>query len=201
MASWRRGDVIPGLPDFSDRRTLFKSSVGKWLENLVEQAERRVSPERRLRPPGALPEMAFLSACTRCGECIQACPPFALRKVPTDGGLSAGTPYIDPLIQGCVVCETMPCAAACPTEALTLPPEGWAGYRLAALELIPERCVTFAGTPCRACADACPVGERALTIDENGHPVFRVEGCVGCGVCVRACITSPSSFILRPLES
>jgi ferredoxin len=177
-----RADVvnIPGLPDFTDRRALFKSSVGKWLEDTLEKAERRVAPERYLRPPGALPEVAFLAACTRCGECITACPPFA--------------------IQACVVCESIPCARACPTEALTLPPDGWRGYRLAALELVPERCVTFAGTPCRACADACPVGERALVMDDDGHPVLKAEGCVGCGVCVRACITSPSSFVLHSLE-
>jgi MauM/NapG family ferredoxin protein len=167
---------------------------------MVEQAERRVAPERYIRPPGALPEVAFLAACTRCGECVKVCPPFAIRKAPADSGLQAGTPYIDPAIQGCTVCETMPCAAACPTEALTLPKDGWAGYRLAALELVPERCVTFSGTPCRACVDACPVGERALSSDEDGHPVLKAEGCVGCGVCVRACITTPSSYILRPLE-
>ncbi len=191
---------IPGLPDFTDRRALFKSSFGKWLEQAMEQAERRVAPERYLRPPGALPEMAFLAACTRCGDCITACPPFAIRKVSSSGGLAAGTPYIDPTIQGCVVCESIPCARACPTEALTLPPDGWQGYRLATLELVPERCVTFAGTPCRACADACPVGERALSIDADGHPVLKAEGCVGCGVCVRACITAPSSLVLHSLE-
>jgi ferredoxin-type protein NapG len=65
---------------------------------------------------------------------------------------------------------------------------------------VPERCVTFSKTTCRACADACPIGERALSIDDNGHPVLRAEGCVGCGVCVRACITAPSSFLLHPLE-
>jgi len=189
--------MIPNLPD---RRDLFRTTVGRWLEDMVEQAERRVVPERYLRPPGSLPEVAFLAACTRCGDCIQACPPFALRKVPTSGGLAAGTPYIDPALQACVACPEMPCARACPTDALTLPEQGWTGYRLAAVELVPERCVTFAGTPCRACADACPIGTRALEIDEGGHPVLKQEGCVGCGVCVRACITSPSSYNLRPLE-
>jgi MauM/NapG family ferredoxin protein len=192
--------IVPGLPDFSDRRALFRSTAGRWLEHLMEQAERRVAPKRYLRPPGALPEMAFLSACTRCSECVTVCPPFAIRKVPAGAGLQAGTPYIDPALQPCTVCETMPCAKACPTGALTLPSQGWTGYRLAALELVPERCVTFSGTACRACADACPVGESALAIDEDGHPVLKAEGCVGCGVCVRACITSPSSFLLRPLE-
>jgi ferredoxin len=94
----------------------------------------------------------------------------------------------------------MPCVAACPTDALTLPLAGWDGYRLAVVELVPERCVTFQGTPCRACVDICPVGDRALAIDETGHPSLKIEGCVGCGACVRGCITSPSSFTLRPLE-
>ncbi len=194
------GDGWPRLPDFTDRRQLFRSTFGQWLEHQMEQAERRVAPDRHLRPPGALPEVAFLAACTRCGDCITACPPFAIRKVAPSGGLAAGTPYIDPTIQGCVVCPTMPCATACPTEALTLPSGGWTGYRLAAVELVPERCVTFAGTSCRACADACPVGERALAMDEEGHPVLKFEGCVGCGVCVRACITAPSSMVIQPLE-
>jgi NAD-dependent dihydropyrimidine dehydrogenase PreA subunit len=38
-------------------------------------------------------------------------------------------------------------------------------------------------------------------MDEAGHPVIHIEGCVGCGVCVRACVTAPSSFILRHVEA
>jgi ferredoxin-type protein NapG len=71
---------------------------------------------------------------------------------------------------------------------------------LGEVEFLPERCVTFQGTTCRVCVDACPMGERALALDEGGHPVLRREGCVGCGVCVRECITTPSSFHVRPLE-
>jgi NAD-dependent dihydropyrimidine dehydrogenase PreA subunit len=37
-------------------------------------------------------------------------------------------------------------------------------------------------------------------IDDMGHPVLKIEGCVGCGSCVRACITSPPSFALRPAQ-
>jgi MauM/NapG family ferredoxin protein len=183
----------------TDRRDLVRQTLGTWLERLLADTEQRVSPRRYLRPPGALPEVAFLTACTRCSECVKVCPPFAIRKAPADAGLAAGTPYIDPELVACIACADMPCARACPTGALTLPPDGWAGYRLAAVELVPERCVTFQGTTCRACADACPVGERALAIDEAGHPVLKVEGCVGCGSCLRACITHPSSYLLRPL--
>jgi MauM/NapG family ferredoxin protein len=186
--------VSPGGAGITGRRELFRRTIGSWLEQLIERTEERVSPERYLRPPGALPEVAFLTACTRCGECLQVCPPFAIRKAPPDAGLAAGTPYIDPELVACIACPDMPCARACPTGALSLPVAGWSGYRLAAVELVPERCVTFAGTSCRACADACPVGEPALAMDEDGHPVLKAEGCVGCGCCVRACITAPSSF-------
>jgi MauM/NapG family ferredoxin protein len=189
------------LFNHGDRRDLFRNALGEWVERLLQQTEDRVVQRRYFRPPGALPEVGFLAACTRCGECAKVCPPHAIITVAPDGGLAAGTPYIDPRSQPCTVCLDMPCVQACPTEALTLPPGGWSGYRLASLELVPERCVTWNGTPCRVCAEACPVGERALIMDEGGHPVIRAEGCVGCGVCVRACITSPSSFILNSLEA
>jgi ferredoxin-type protein NapG len=183
-----------------DRRGFFQDALGRWVEDLVTQTEQRIIQRRYMRPPGAMPEVAFLAACTRCTLCVEACPPHAIVRVPPQGALAAGTPYIDPDRQPCTVCPDMPCAAACPTGALTLPPGRWAGYRLASLELLPERCVTWKGTPCSVCANACPVGQAALVIDEMGHPVIRAEGCVGCGVCVRACITTPSSFRLHHAE-
>ena len=183
-----------------DRRDFFRQGFGEWAERMLEKTSERIVQQKYFRPPGALPEMAFLAACTRCGACEQVCPPHAIQPVPSSGGLAAGTPAIDHRIQPCVVCHDMPCVQSCPTGALTLPPNGWEGYRLASIEFLPERCVTYQGTPCRVCAEACPVGERALSIDEAGHPVLKIEGCVGCGVCVRECITSPSSFNLRLLE-
>ncbi len=183
-----------------DRRGFFRESIGQWLERAMASAENRVTVERYQRPPGALPEVAFLAACTRCGECVAACPPKVIRTVPTRGGLAAGTPYLELARDPCLACPDMPCAAVCPTDALTVPPDGWRGYRLAPVAFLPERCVTFRGTPCRVCADACPVGEQALVMDGDGHPVFRRDGCVGCGVCVRECISVPPSFELQRRE-
>ena len=187
-----------GLP--GDRRDFFRQSIGEWGERLLQQTEKRLVPDKRGRPPGALPEVAFLAACTRCGACEPVCPPHAIKYLPASSGLAAGTPWIDPKSQPCIVCEDMPCVRACPTGALTAPEHGWLGYRMGVLEFVPERCVTFQGTSCRVCVDACPVGERALALDEGGHPVLRREGCVGCGVCVRECITSPASFELTNAE-
>src|SRR2546426_11317675 len=96
-----------------------------------------------------------------------------------------------------VVCTDMPCAHACATGALVPPAGGWDEIHMGVLELDPERCITFQGVSCGVCARACPVGERALAMDAGGHPGLRPEGCVGCGGCVTACVTSPSSLQLR----
>jgi MauM/NapG family ferredoxin protein len=187
--------------DPGNRREFFRQSFGQWAERMLERTEERIVQRKYFRPPGALPEVGFLAACTRCGACETVCPPHAILPLPPSAGLAAGTPAIDPKIQPCIACTDMPCVKACPTDALTPPPGGWQGHRMGSLEFFPERCVTYQGTPCRVCADACPVGERALTVDERGHPVIRHEGCVGCGVCVRECITSPSSFELTRIEA
>ena len=127
---------IPVNP--TDRRSMFRSTLGRWVEDMMQRTEERVVTKRYLRPPGALPEVGFLAACTRCGLCVDPCPPRAIRLATSDGGLAAGTPYIDVHIEACIACADMPCARACPTGALTLPPGGWTGYRLAALELVTD---------------------------------------------------------------
>jgi ferredoxin-type protein NapG len=192
--------MSPMLPANSDRRDLLQSVFGEWLERLVAETERKIIQRRYVRPPGALPEVGFLTACTRCGACVPACPVQAIRTAGTDAGLAAGTPFLDPERQPCVVCTDMPCARACPTGALSVPIRGWEGYRLTELEFLPENCVTFQGTECRVCVDACPVGEEALVVDGTGHPSLRREGCVGCGMCVRDCIARPKAFRLHYAE-
>jgi MauM/NapG family ferredoxin protein len=191
---------MASLFDQGDRRGFLRAGLDRWMKQLVEQTEERITLRRYYRPPGALPEVGFLAACTRCGKCEAVCPSDAIRLVPKSGGLAQGTPYLDPRLQPCTVCPDTPCIEACPTEALTLPERGWAETRLGAVTFVPERCVTFQGISCGVCAAACPVGEAALAIDEGGHPVLRREGCVGCGLCVRSCITAPSSFELSFVE-
>ena len=181
----------------TDRRGFFGDTIGRVVQEVAERAEARVAPRRWFRPPGAAREPEFVALCTRCGDCIAVCPVHAIVKAPPAAGLAAGTPLIEPDLQACIVCADMPCARACGTGALVVPGDGWAGIHMGVLELDPGRCITFEGTTCGVCARACPVGERALALDAAGHPVIRAEGCVGCGVCVTACVTTPSSLSLR----
>jgi MauM/NapG family ferredoxin protein len=159
-----------------------------------------VAPRRYFRPPGALPEPAFLAACTRCGYCVEACPVRAIAPAPTGAGLAAGTPAIDPMVQPCVACDGMFCATVCPTGALVPPPTGWAHERLGELSLDTERCIAYQGHECGVCARVCPIGPEALDLDEKGRPVIGAA-CVGCGVCTRACVTSPTSLPLSIREN
>lgn len=179
-----------------NRRNFLSTTLGRLLEEVTKRTERRVVPARYFRPPGALEEVGFIAACMRCEECIRVCPANAILKVPASGGFATGTPMIDPKTQPCTVCDEMLCADVCPTEALIRPPDIWAGYRMASLELDPERCIAFQGVECGVCARVCPVGDDAISLDEEGRPILKMEGCVGCGVCVRACVTAPSSLTL-----
>jgi ferredoxin-type protein NapG len=185
--------VMGGPP--VDRRGFLAEAIKQLATKATELLADRVAPRRHFRPPGALPEPAFLAACTRCGYCIEACPVEAVVKAPIAAGLAAGTPVIEPALQPCVACEGMFCASVCPTGALVPPISGWARERLGVLELDTERCIAFQGIACGVCAKSCPVGPVALDLDGAGRPLIR-DGCVGCGVCVKACVTTPSSLTL-----
>ena len=185
------------LTEETDRRHFFRATFGRLVDEVTERAERRVVPQRYFRPPGAIEEVAFIAACTRCGACLDVCPARAIFNAPPGAGLAAGTPVIEPVAQPCTVCPDMKCARACATTALTVPEGLWEGYRMAELELLPERCIAFQRVECGACARVCPLGEKALALDAGGRPVIRREGCVGCGVCVRACVTTPASLLLH----
>lgn len=182
-----------------DRRGFFTQGFRRAFQEVVESLGERVAPVKYQRPPGALPEPAFLAACTRCGDCVGVCPVHAITKLGSSHGLAAGTPVLDVAVTACIMCETMPCAAACPTPALEVPSWGWRDARIAQLEIETERCIAFRDVACGICARVCPVGEDALRLDEKGRPVVGAA-CTGCGQCINACVTTPSSLRATPLE-
>ena len=79
----------------------------------------------RLRPPGALKDVQlgerdFLSACIKCGQCVQVCPVEAIHLADLADGYGLGVPYIDARAQACdFSCDGLQCVLACPTGALT----------------------------------------------------------------------------------
>jgi ferredoxin-type protein NapG len=179
------------------RRAFFTTGLSRALERAADVVSSRIAPRRYVRPPGALPEAAFVAACMRCGECVRVCPAGAILTLDAGAGLAGGTPVLDPSVTACVMCADMPCVAACPTDALTAPATGWAEARLAELTVDTDRCIAWRDVACGVCARACPVGEAAIRLDARGRPVI-AGGCTGCGICISACVTSPSSIHATP---
>ncbi len=78
---------LPSPRDLSDatppRRRFLRTLAVVGLAAATLGAVRRWSVQLlaapRFRPPGALPEAAFLSRCARCGRCVAACPTQLLR--------------------------------------------------------------------------------------------------------------------------
>ena len=151
---------------------------------------------RTLRPPGALKEDLFVDRCARSGQCVSACPVQAIRVVGSEDGRQNGTPYIDPQIQACVVCEGLHCMRACPSGALSFVPRHLIAMGLA--EVRHDTCVRSSGEECQICVDKCPLGRSAIEIPHFGGRVeVKAGGCVGCGVCEMYCPTDPKAIVVR----
>jgi ferredoxin-type protein NapG len=163
-------------------------------------AQAATPPIRWVRPPFALEEAEFLTACTRCSGCIEACPHnIVFPLAATLGETVVNTPALDLLHKGCHLCLDWPCVAACDPGALRRPqnadgaPEGPA---LAWVQIDANACLAYLGPECAACQGSCPV-PGALTFTGE-RPAIDADLCVGCGLCREACIVDPKAIVIRP---
>ena len=160
-----------------------------------------------LRPPGARPETAFAAACIRCGLCVRSCPYGTLKLLPT-GSSAAGTPHFDARTVPCEMCNDIPCLAACPTGALDPGLTVIEDARMGIAEVVNrENCLSLQGMRCDACYRACPLRDRAITMesrkDDRGRRVFvptvHSVACTGCGKCEYACVPDVAAIRVVPL--
>lgn len=188
-----------------DRRAFFRSALDKGGKTIVEVADANAkkAASHWIRPPYAINELEFLLACTRCGDCIEACPYdviFALSA--RMGAKVAGTPALDLLNRGCHLCQDWPCVTSCEPAALRrsesdtdipLPP------KLANVSIDEQACLPFSGPECGACIGSCPV-PGALVLDMC-KPSINRDICTGCGLCIESCITEPKAIRIASLYS
>ena len=154
-------------------------------------------PPLLLRPPGALPEPSFLTACTRCDDCVAACPMQAIRKAgPEHGPEHAGTPTIVPGEQPCWLCGDLPCIAACATGALA-PLAKASDTRMGALRVRVERCISLRGEHCDVCVDRCPIDPKPIDVQPGYAPNVDHRRCTGCGICEWLCPASALEVLAR----
>jgi len=148
--------------------------------------EQKAAPSPQfLRPPGALNESAFLKTCTRCTDCIEACPYDSIRRLGDEFGNAAGTPAIIPDQSPCYLCEDMPCVKACPADALI--PTMRNDVRMATAAIDRERCYQAMGQPCDYCVTRCPLKSEAIMFGDDNVPVINAEYCTGCATCAYLC--------------
>jgi len=198
------------MHDMVDRKDVSRRDFfrGKLLKPIRDAARRSAGADASRskidysltllqRPPGAVAEGQFLSSCTRCGDCITACPPKAIRIAPPEAGeRRAGTPYIDAIHQACVMCTDTPCITACEPGVLRMD----LPLKMATVRIDPVACLPYQGQPCSMCIDHCPV-EGALSTDDMKRPVIDSTVCTGCGVCMQVCPAPRNAVELRPLDS
>ena len=139
-----------------------------------------------LRPPGALAEKDFLTACIKCGLCAEACVnrdtnidketglqrPGTLQMAKGGDPLLIGTPFFIPTDVPCYMCEDIPCVPVCPSGALDMASllnekeELDINKATMGLAIVhKESCIAFWGIQCDACYRACPLLDEAITLE------------------------------------
>lgn len=163
-----------------------------------------------LRPPGALAEEDFTRACTRCGQCVQACPYDMLHLASLLSPVEAGTPYFVARDKPCEMCEDIPCMNACPSGALSgLKNINQARMGLAVL-LDHETCLNWQGLRCDVCYRVCPLIDKAITLERVHNdrtaihakliPTVHSDACTGCGKCEQACVLEEAAIKVLPMD-
>jgi MauM/NapG family ferredoxin protein len=213
-----------GGVDLPRRQLVGAALAGAALLPLLRASSAEAAPEA-IRPPGALPEDAFLARCVRCGACVNACPTSALQPSLVTAGL-AGL-YTPVLVARRGWCEPSctRCGQVCPTGAITpLTPEtkGWtrgsngAPVRIGTAFFDWGRCLPWAmAVPCVVCEEVCPTSPKAIWLEPADaaradgrvvrvqRPRLDPERCVGCGLCEAKCpVAFPAAIrITRAGES
>jgi len=169
------GEIL--LPDFGRRGFVFSMVSGVAAVPLLRAGgglSHGWNPAL-VRPPGALPEAAFLSRCIKCGQCMRICPTGVIQPAGLEAGLEGvWTPVLD-FRMGTSGCHhtCIACGHLCPTAAIRalsfderLGRNAYAKdgpVRIGTAFIDRGRCLPWAmDKPCIVCQENCPVSPKAI---------------------------------------
>jgi ferredoxin-type protein NapF len=134
-----------------------------------------------VRPPWSLDETAFLDQCTRCDECISACP----ERIIVRG--SGGFPEINLTDRACTFCGE--CTQRCEPGALSRAAMDRGAPPWSLKAAFTPACLNRSGVFCRTCGDHCRTGAIRFRPQMGGAflPELDAPRCTGCGACGAAC--------------
>ena len=182
--------------------TLVGGTIWGWVLNLSSHQA------FALRPPGALPDAEYAGACIKCGLCVEACPYDTLSLTTTGQGGVLGMPRFEPRQTPCYMCPDVPCARACPTDALERDVKIEDARMGLAVLTDQENCLAFQGLRCEVCYRVCPLMGKAITLNHRPQertgvhaqfePVVHSDQCTGCGMCEHACVLEETAIRVLP---
>jgi polyferredoxin len=206
LAAWNSYD--PGRREALLTIGAAVAGVALLRSNLLARRE----PPYLLRPPGVRennPDVVAFTKCTRCSECMRACPTNALQPAVFDAGLEGlGSPVFIMRLGFCdYSCNA--CGQVCPVQAI--PPLSLEEKRARVIGrayIDQNRCIPWSDhRPCIVCQEMCPLPQKAVQLEEaevhgpDGKPlrlqlphVVR-DLCIGCGICEYQCPVSGEGAI------
>lgn len=156
-----------------------------------------------IRPPGAIPEEAFLNTCIRCSECMKVCITNTLQPSLFQSGMEGfWTPRADLRFAACEQTCNL-CGKVCPTQAirdLSLAEKKHA--RIGTAVILKEKCLVWEQDKvCLICDEQCPYNAIVFKMVEGFRRPFVIENkCNGCGFCEYKCpVEGGAAIVVRPL--
>lgn len=142
-----------------------------------------------IRLPWSISESQFIDGCTRCGDCVKACPQHIVAVA--DGGF----PALSFSERECTFCGK--CVEACEQPLFDQNQEPW--QQTASID---EHCLTKNGIVCQNCKDACMPRAIRFQFGVGGiaTPHVESEPCNGCGACVAPCPTDSIKIVHTTVE-
>ena len=192
------------MPEPISRRQLFRfklSDIARHFKEPEKPIDDKPKPEKAwFRPPGAIAEEDFLEKCSRCSDCVDACPYGVISKLGAAEGRLEGSPVLKPVQSPCHWCEDMPCIQSCGTGALVsklIDGDKSIVNAIGKAEIDHSACLIAEGILCDTCATRCPVSVKAIRM--VGRRVeLDMDRCVGCGLCAYHCEAESGAIKVKP---